>query len=146
MLCVSIPTQETAYMNMESYADISPEDIYSEIDEFCNRLSFIENIQNKESLSFRLQEYKNYCVFLQNNNIVTKNIAEHIIKLYDEIFAAYFELWDNYNNVLNHGSSIETYRYYNVIVQKIETLHDYLIYITQQEKYTKFVICLTILS
>ena len=77
---------------------------------------------------------------------MTKNIAEHIIKLYDEIFAAYFELWDNYNNGLNHGSSIETYRYYNVIVQKIETLHDYLIYITQQEKYKKFVICLTILS
>jgi hypothetical protein len=131
---------------MESYADISPEDIYFEIDEFCNRLSFIENIQNKESLSFRLQEYKEYCLFLQNNNIVTSNIAEHIIKLYDEIFAAYFEYWDNYNNVLNHGSSIETYSYYNAIVQKIETLHDYLIHITQQEKYTKFVICLTILS
>jgi hypothetical protein len=145
MVYVSIPTKETAYINMELYTtDISPEEIYSEIDEFCNRLSFIENIQNKESLSFRLQEYKEYCLFLQNNNIVTKNIAEDIIKLYDEIFAAYFELWDNYTNDQNHCSS--TYHHYNVIVQKIETLHDYLIYITQQEKYTKFVICLTILS
>jgi hypothetical protein len=146
MAYVSIPIKETAYMNMELYTiDISPEEIYFEIDEFCNRLSFIENIKNKEFLSFRLQEYKDYCIFLQNNNIVADNIAQHIIKLYDDIFASYFELWDNYTNDHNH-SSIKLYHYYNLIVQKIENLHDYLICITQQEKYTKFVICLTILS
>lgn len=142
-------------MEMQEYnllhtSDIPQEDIYFEIDELCNRLSFIKNIQKKEVLMVRLQKYKDYFIFLQNNNIVTRDIGEHTIKLYEDIFTVYFILLDYFDtkkNNLNGFLSIESYhQYYNILIQKIEVLHDYLIYITQQKQYNKFIICLTILS
>jgi hypothetical protein len=152
-----IPTKQN--METETYpvatatqniTDLPPEDIYFEIDEMCNRLSFIKNIQKKEVIMGRLQEYKDYCIFLQKKKIVSIEIVEHIIHLYEDIFTAYITLWEYFDakkKELNSGLSIETYhKYYDHLVQKIEILHDYLIFITQQEQYKKFVICLTILS
>jgi hypothetical protein len=117
------------------------EDIYFEIDELCNRLSFVKNIQEKETLNARLEEYKKYFEFLQNEKIVSKEIAEHIIRIYEDIFKVYLDIRYYIDNKLK--SNILYQELYICLIEKIEELHDYLVRVSLD--YTKFVICLTIL-